>query len=68
MNSLKLEEMIVNAILNPQKKFTHKSWLDHEYIYWSDGESAKCFKDESNCVEDIIDYASMIDGWQERGN
>lgn len=65
MKTLKLEEMIVNAVLNPNKKFTHIYWKPNEYIYWSKSTSCGCFMDERGAVIDLFDFATALTGWED---
>jgi len=65
MKKLKLEEMLVNAIQNPGKKFTHPYWKQDEYIFWFQGGGVGYFKDEKDYPEDISDYAALRDGWMD---
>ena len=62
MKTIKLEEMVVNAVLNPDKRFTHKEWKDTEYIYWCSVYHR--FRGERG-DEDINDYSTMLKGWVE---
>ena len=69
MKKLKLEETIVNMVLNPNKKFRLEHWslnsdtFDDEYIYWCD--KYKRFRGNGNIDEDINDYCTERDGWGE---
>ncbi len=60
--SLTLEEMIVDAIMNPNKRFTHRDWNPDEYIYWCSVYHR--FRGESE-NEDINDYSTMLKGWKD---
>ena len=62
---LTVEEMIVKAINNPDKKFTNKAWLeegDEGYIYWSTKEHH--FLEEYDCNYDIDEFTPST-GWLE---
>lgn len=54
--------MIVKAVLNPDKRFTHKDWKPEEYIYWCSVYHR--FRGEQG-DEDISDYSTMRKGWKE---
>ncbi len=68
MKGIKLEEMLVNAILDPNKKFTHKSWYKHQYMHWKDGVTAKYFVYEDDSVAEIFEICTELEGWKEYGN
>lgn len=62
MKTIKLEEMIINAITNPDKRFTHKEWKPDEYIYWC-SVYHRFRGDEGD--ESIEDYSTTRKGWKE---
>ena len=68
MKTLKLEEMIVNAVLNPGKKYTHKFWTVDEYITWDTKHGCHLFLDENGNLFELCEYSTYLDGWKEFKN
>jgi hypothetical protein len=62
--SLKIDEMIVNTVLNGTK-YRHISWNKEEYIYWCRNNDTHIFRNELNEPEDINDFATELKGWVE---
>ena len=60
-----IEEMLVNAILNPDKKFRHKSWQFFEYIRWDNNGACAWFVDEVNFPIEWTEIDCLLTGWEE---
>lgn len=63
MKTLTIEEMIVNAILNPGTKYTMEHWEEYEYIMWDKTFGVHCFIDEDKNSVDLTHFATDRDGW-----
>ena len=60
--TLTLEEMITNAINNPDKKFRYNKWDINEYIYWDNNKHH--FIDEADyiyIIDDIVPHTGWIE-------
>ena len=68
MKRLKLEEMLVNAILNPEKKYRHYTWKPHEYIYWNNNGRCAWLCDEINFPIEWTEIDMLLTGWMEFKN
>lgn len=68
IKGLTLEEMIVNAVLNPHKKFRHRYWRANEYVYWSQKSNTHHFRDEEDDLFELWEYSTYLDGWKEVTN
>ena len=61
--NLKFDEMLINAIQNPNKKFQHTSWNPDYTMCWDI--ETNTFQDSTAWDIDIRCYSNNIDGWVE---